>query len=431
MGRFDLGFDYRNFHFIGIGGISMSALAQALFEDGCMVSGSDQSESETLAKLRALGMSVFAHHDGANIPNNCQVVVYNAAVAQDNPEIVEARGRGLKLLDRAGLLGLLMRGYEHAICVAGTHGKTTTTSMLAEIFMNAGCDPTVMNGGFLTSMGGSMRIGADNKYFIVESCEYHNSFLKFDPYVGIILNLELDHKDFFKDERELRASFRAFAEMIPSAGLLVLNRDIPDKHEIIEGLKCQVLEFGREPLGFELLVPGEHNVENARAAVAVARHFGLCEDAIKEALQNFTGANRRFQKIGFCQGAEIVDDYAHHPTEVAATLTAARELEPSRLWVVFQPHTPGRTAEFLQQFAESLTLADKIIVTDIYRPAGRREEEAKVHARDLTALIEQNCTYIADFDKVTAYLKANLQKGDMAITMGAGDVYKIANMLCP
>jgi len=425
MRNFDLGFDYKNIHFIGIGGINMSGLAEALHGDGYVVSGSDQQHSPAVEHLRGLGITVHVGHDAANLAQDVQVVVYNAAVPASNPERMEGEARGLTFLDRAGLLGLLMRNYERAICVAGTHGKTTTTSMLAEIFMQADCDPTVMSGGILPSMGGAMRIGSDRKYFIAESCEYHNSFLKFYPFVGIILNLEMDHSDYFGDEAGLRASFRNFAKKIPESGALIINKKISKFDEITEGLDCQIITFGAMPLGFDMAVPGTHNVENAQAAMAVARFFGLDEKKTKKTLQNFTGAKRRFEKMGMFNDAHIIDDYAHHPTEVAATLNAARELKPSRLWVIFQPHTHNRTAEFLQEFAHALNLADEIIITDIYRPAGREEEKAEVHATDLVKLTK-NALHLPNFDEVVKHLKAELRAGDMAITMGAGDVNKIA-----
>ena len=428
MRKFDLGFEYTNIHFIGIGGINMSALAESLFKDGYIITGSDQADSDTVAHLRNLGMVVHVGHDAANLDEHVKVVVYNAAVPDANPERVEGAARNLLFLDRAELLGLLMRNFSNAICVAGTHGKTTTTSMLAEIFMQADCDPTVMSGGFLPSMGGAMRIGTSKEYFIAESCEYHNSFLKFFPFVGVILNLEMDHLDYFGGIKGLRASFRSFAEKIPAEGALIINKSIDGYKEITDGLLCKVILFGDDELGFDLSIPGAHNIQNAQAALAVAKHFALDSAKVEYALKNFTGAHRRFQKKGMYNDALIIDDYAHHPTEVEATLTAARELSPARLWVVFQPHTHNRTHNFLNEFAQALLLADEIIVPDIYKPAGREEERAIVHSKNIVSLTGRG-VYLPDFDDIVAHLKANLQPNDLVITMGAGNVYKVADSL--
>ncbi|MCL2620894.1 MAG: UDP-N-acetylmuramate--L-alanine ligase [Defluviitaleaceae bacterium] len=439
-----------NYHFVGIGGVNMSALAEVLFREGYTVSGSDKSDSSAVAKLRDLGLVVAIGHDASNLSKDAQVVVYNAAVPADNPEVSEARQRGLKLLDRAQLLGLLMQNYDYPICVAGTHGKTTTTSMLAEIFMAADADPTVMSGGILPSMGGAMRIGG-RKFFIAEACEYHDSFLNFFPKIGIILNLEMDHGDYFGGEAGLRQSFRRFAELIPADGLLIINNEITGLDEIVSGLNCEVLTFGSggevcacdvefsvdgcsfcriDGLGkLALGVPGTHNISNALAAIAVARHFDLPFEKMSEALSVFKGADRRFQRKGQLNGAEIVDDYAHHPTEVSATIGAARNMEHNRLWVIFQPHTHERTAKFLDEFAGALRGADEVIILDIYRPAGREQEQATVHAQDLARKIDANCNYAPDFEWAVAYVRKNLKKGDIAITMGAGDVNRLGDMI--
>ncbi|MCL2752575.1 MAG: UDP-N-acetylmuramate--L-alanine ligase [Defluviitaleaceae bacterium] len=432
MHKLNLINNHTNFYFIGIGGINMSALAEILHKDGYTVSGSDKNDSDTCKHLRSLGITVHTGHNAQNLPHDAQVVVYNAAVATTNPERAEATTRGLVMLERAELLGLIMRNYKNAICVAGTHGKTTTTSMLAEIFIGANADPTVMSGGVLPSMGGAMRIGGE-KYFIAEACEYHDSFLKFFPHIGIILNIEMDHGDYFDGEAGLRRSFRAFAEKIPQNGALIINEEVRNLHEITDDLKCQVITFGAHDLGYTLAVPGLHNVSNANAAVAVARHCGLGEDKITKALQGFTGAKRRFEKKGTYNGAQIIDDYAHHPTEVEATLNAAKSLAGTkRLWVAFQPHTHNRTSEFLNEFAKALEIADEIIVLDIYRPAGREEEQANIHAKDLVAKIyNSNCRYADSFEKAVEYAKKGLTPGDILITMGAGDVCLLSEMFCP
>jgi len=316
--------------------------------------------------------------------------------------------------------------------------------------MASDTDPTVMSGGILPSMGGAMRIGS-RKFFIAEACEYHDSFLSFFPKIGVILNLEMDHGDYFGGEAGLRQSFRQFAELIPSDGLLVINSEIKGLDEITNGLECKILTFGSngeicacdvkfspdgcsfcriEGLGqLTLGVPGDHNISNALAAIAVARHFDLPFDKAAEALATFGGAERRFQRKGQFNGAEVIDDYAHHPTEVSATIQAARNMEHNRLWVIFQPHTHERTAKFLDEFAGALQGADEVIILDIYRPAGREQEKAVVHARDLVSKTGGNCRYAPNFEEAAARVRDELVKGDIVITMGAGDVNKLGGMI--
>ena len=456
MKRLNIIENCQNFHFIGAGGINMSGLAEILHNDGYFVAGSDKNNSALVEDLHKKGIDIKIGHDAQNVDENAQVIVYNAAVPQNNPEMLEAKARGLHIMDRAELLGRLMKNYDTPICVAGTHGKTTTTSMLAEIFMAADRNPTVMNGGILPSIGGALRIGG-REVIIAESCEYHNSFLKFWPYIGIILNIEMDHSDYFTNINELTASFKKFAQKIPHDGLLVINTGILDASKITSSLDCAVLSFGEkgdiaatnirhsaqghpifdiitaegEILGeIVLKVPGNHNIQNAMAAICAALHCDIDFSTIAAALSRFTGPMRRFQHIGQFNGAIIVDDYAHHPTEVAATIQAAKKMPRNRLWVVFQPHTRARTVEFLDEFAEALAGADEIIVLDIYNPVGREEERYNVHSKDIVAKIDTtNCRHLPDFDTCTHFLAQHIVDGDLVITMGAGDVHKIAEAL--
>jgi UDP-N-acetylmuramate--alanine ligase len=458
MKRLNIAKNNNNYHFIGIGGVNMSALAEILHNDGCNVTGSDKNDSKIILALRKKGIDIKIGHDAQNIGDKTQIVVYNAAVPKDNPEILAAKAGGLRLMDRAELLGRLMQNYETAICVAGTHGKTTTTSMLAEIFMAAGYDPTVMNGGILPSMGGALRIGARD-FIIAEACEYNNSFLKFHPNIGIVLNIEMDHSDFFPDLDTLNESFASFAKKIHRDGLLVINNNVPGLDRLTHGLDCDVSAFGKDGsiraenirlgaaghpifdtvtdsgiLGeVALKIPGRHNIQNALAAISASLRCGIAFDTIAAALSRFEGAVRRFQHIGRCNDAAIVDDYAHHPTEVAATIQAAKSLPHSRLWVVFQPHTRKRTAEFFDKFAQELARADELIILDIYNPAGREEEHCQVHAKDLAQRAAKhgpaNCRYLPSFLACTSHLKQHIAPNDLVITMGAGDVHKIAEAL--
>ncbi|MCL2397431.1 MAG: UDP-N-acetylmuramate--L-alanine ligase [Defluviitaleaceae bacterium] len=457
MGKINIIQGHTNFHFIGIGGIHMSGLAEILHLDGCYVTGSDKNDSENVARLRKVGIDVKIGHDAQNIPKNAQVVVYNAAISENNPEIALARAKNLHIMGRAELLGRLMQNYDQAICVAGTHGKTTTTSMLATIFMVADTDPTVLNGGILPAMGGAMRIGG-RRVFIAEACEYHDSFLNFFPHIGIILNMEMDHSDFFPDIHALGRSFHKFARRIPGDGLLIIDGQIDGLPQIIDGLDCNIQILGKnghiwaENVHFDasgcgifdvfdksgvlgrinMAVPGNHNIQNALAATTCALRFGIDFAVISRALGSFTGTRRRFQVVGQCNGATVVDDYAHHPTEITATLQAARNIPHGRLWAVFQPHTHTRTRQFLSAFADSLATADEVIILDIYKPAGREEAGCHIHARDLANQISlqmPNCRYLSSFDKAIDYLKNHVQPNDMIIAMGAGDIDTLAHKL--
>ena len=448
-----------NIHFIGIGGINMSGLAEILHKDGYAITGSDKNHSENVQRLLDIGIDVKIGHAEQNLPQNCEIVVYNAAIPHDNAEIMAAKAKNLHLMDRAELLGRLMQNYGAAVCVAGTHGKTTTTSMLAQIFMQdvflqpAGTNknPTVLSGGILPSMGGALRIGG-RELFVAEACEYHDSFLKFFPTTGIILNVEMDHSDYFTDIHALRASFNAFAKKIPTEGLLIVNNEIDGLDELLDGVTCNIRTFGNdgdvrmETYGynrgcafgylyvddrldgkFELGVPGDHNVQNAMAAVACALHHGVDKLDIIRALRDFKGADRRFQIIGEYMGATIVDDYAHHPSEIAATLSAAKNIHHRRLWAVFQPHTVNRTRQFLSEFAANLAAADEIIIMDIYNPAGREDAENPVHARDLADKIKaigigSDVTYAESFDAAIFHINQGIRPGDMVVVMGAGNV---------
>ena len=423
-------------HFIGIGGISMSGLAEILIKEGFPVSGSDSH---------------------ANIPEDCQLVVYTAAIHPDNPEYAEAKKRKLPMLSRAELLGQLMRNYKTSIAVAGTHGKTTTTSMIASILMEEDADPTISVGGILPSIGGNIRVGGPD-VFLTEACEYTNSFLHFFPTIGIILNIEEDHMDFFKDLNDIRRSFRRFAELLPTQGLLIINSGIPDYEEITEGLACRVVTFGSqesadyhasditydefghpsfrlirkngESASFRLRVPGEHNVLNALASVALADALQVPEETVEKGLLAFTGTDRRFQYKGEVNGFTIIDDYAHHPTEIRATLHAAAHYPHREIWCVFQPHTYSRTKAFLKDFAAALSLADHVVLADIY-PA-RETDTLGISSRDLEQELKALGTdvhYFPSFEEIEAFLLEKCIHGDLCITMGAGDVINIGENL--
>ena len=444
-------------HFIGIGGISMSGLAEILIDEGFTVTGSDSHESELTLHLEAKGAKIAYGQRAENIKDGIDVVVYTAAVHPDNPEFAAAVEKQLPILSRAELLGQMMTNYGNSIAVSGTHGKTTTTSMITEILLAGNTDPTISVGGILNSIGGNIRVGGP-ELFVTEACEYTNSFLSFSPTMEVILNIEADHLDFFKDITDIRHSFRLFAEKLPENGLLVINNDIENMEYITDGLPCRVITFGKKPgsryqaqgIRFDELaratydlkvdgetvdtvtlgVPGEHNVYNSLAAAAIGMELGIPLEMIKRGLKRFTGTNRRFEKKGEISGVTILDDYAHHPQEIRATLETARHYPHKKLWVVFQPHTYTRTKAFLDEFAEALSLADEVILADIY--AARETDNLGISSGDIAERIEKRgikAHFIPAFDDIETFILENCMHGDLLITMGAGDIVKVGEKL--
>ncbi len=445
-------------HFIGIGGISMSGFAELLHSMGFTITGSDWHESKITRHLESLGIQVVYGQREENITKDIDLIVYTAAVKKTNPEYQEAERLGLPLLERAAMVGQVMKNYSSAIAIAGTHGKTTTTSIASHIFLEAELDPTISVGGILQAIGGNIRIG-HSEHFITEACEYTNSFLKFFPTVGMILNIEEDHMDFFKDIDDIRHSFRAFAERIPAHGTLIINADIDNYSEIINGLSCRVLTYGLEnpnadftaanitydDLGrasfdavvngqkqdhYCLSVVGKHNVSNTLACLALASLYGIDSSTIQRALTAFHGTDRRFEYKGEKNGFTIIDDYAHHPTEIRATLSAAVKYPHKTLWCAFQPHTYTRTRAFLKDFAKSLALADKIILADIY--AAREKDPGDISSLDLAHELEKlgkEVYYLESFEAIEKFILKNLVNGDLLITMGAGNIVDIGDNL--
>ena len=444
-------------HFIGIGGISMSGLAEILSEEHFTVSGSDAKESDLTRHLEHLGIKVYYGQTAANITDDIDLVVYTAAIHEDNPEFACAREKGIPMMPRAELLGQIMDNYRNSIAVAGTHGKTTTTSMISQILLAAKCDPTITVGGILKALDGNLRVGKSD-FFLSEACEYTNSFLHFYPKYSIILNIEAEHLDFFKDIQDIRHSFHQFASNTREDGAIIINGDIPDYTEITAGLKPQVITFGLSDsctfhpaditfdekacasftamkgqealMKVTLHVPGMHNVSNALAAIAMADDLGLAADAVAKGLSDFGGADRRFQYKGCVDGVTIIDDYAHHPTEIRATLTAAKNYPHKRLVLCFQPHTYSRTRTLWKEFTEAFDGVDELILTHIY-PA-REVFDGVTRCEDLAEDIKKrgvSVRYIDSFEEIEDFLKENLAPGDIAFTMGAGDVVEIADKL--
>lgn len=446
-------------HFIGIGGISMSGLAEVLLSAGFSVSGSDTTPSELTDRLSEKGARIAFPQAAENITDDIDAVIYSAAIHPDNPEYMAAVRAGLPMIGRADLLGQLMDNYPTSIAVAGTHGKTTTTSMIAHILIAAGTDPTISVGGILPAINGNIRVGAANT-FLTEACEYTNSFLSLHPTVGIILNIDADHLDFFKDLDDIYHSFRLFAEGIQSGGTLVIDADLPRCREIIDGLDCSVLTcsqsagsdadcvasdlrydntgcasfsctFRGQAMGdITLGVPGAHNVSNALAAIASACAIGVDPESIRQGLAEFTGTDRRFQYKGVWNGVTVIDDYAHHPTEIRATLETLQNVPHETTWCIFQPHTFTRTKALLDEFVDALSGVDELILAKIY--AARETDDLGISSRtisDAVAARGHSARSFEDFDEIEAFLRRSCRPGDVVLTMGAGDVYKIGEAL--
>lgn len=444
-------------HFIGIGGISMSGLAEILLEEGFTISGSDAKQSALTDSLAKKGATIYIGQKASNLSIRPALVVYTAAIREDNEEFKAAVDAGIPMLSRAELLGQIMDNYAKSIAVAGTHGKTTTTSMISQILLVAKADPTISVGGILESIGGNIRVGG-SEVFITEACEYTNSFLHFHPKYSIITSVEAEHLDFFKDIDDIRRSFHEFAGNTSHDGVLIINGQIEALDQITNNLSCSVTTYGlcenddfyaknityndhacgtytlmhkTEDLGtVSLSVPGKHNVSNSLAAIALCLNLGLPLDVIKKGLLQFGGTKRRFEYKGTKNGITVIDDYAHHPTEVAATLTAARNYPHGRIICVFQPHTYSRTKAFLSDFARVLSMADIVVLADIY--AAREKNTIGISSKDLLAELQKNgqeSYYFPSFDEIETFLSEKCINNDLLITMGAGDVYLIGEHL--
>ncbi len=447
----------QHIHFIGIGGISMSGLAEVLLGRGFTVSGSDSHDSDLISSLREHGAKVTIGQTADNITPDIDAVVYTAAVHPDNPEYAAAVKLGCPMMSRAELLGELMQNYRKSIAVAGTHGKTTTTSMLSHVLLAGDFDPTISVGGILPAIGGNIRVG-NSDTFVTEACEYTNSFLSLIPTVGMILNVDADHLDFFKDLDDIANSFHIFASQIPEDGTLVINRDTKKFDEVTSNLNCRIVTYslngeadytasaveyddfgcgsfdcyenGNFLCRISLSVPGEHNVSNALATVAAVRALDVPVDAVVNGLKNFTGADRRFEYKGKMGDVTVIDDYAHHPTEIKATLTAVRNYPHKETWVIFQPHTYTRTKALLPEFAEALSLADHIVLAKIYE--AREKDIYGVSSQNLADELEKSgkdVRYIPTFSEIEDYVRTHCKSGDILITMGAGNVTDIGPAL--
>ena len=442
----------RRVHLAGIGGVSMAPLAEVLQGMGLCVQGSDQNDSPTVERLRSLGISVHIGHAADDIAG-AEFLVRTAAIHDDNPEIMAARAAGIPVFERAEAWGAIMQQYENAVCISGTHGKTTTTAMTSHIFMAAQADPTIMLGGTLPMLGSGHRVGKGDT-IILESCEYCNSFHHFFPTVAVILNVEADHLDFFKDLADVEQSFRKFAELVPANGHIVANADDAGTMETLAGFdrpcftfsihdekaRCHAANItltnglpafdivmdGQVYTHVEMLVGGDHNISNALAAASAAYLLHIPGEAVKSGLGSFTGAGRRFEYKGEYNGAKVYDDYAHHPGEIHALLRMTRELGYHRVICAFQPHTYTRTKAFFTEFAEELKSADQVILAEIF--AAREQNTIGISSADLVKEIPGS-VFCPTLQDVTETFRKLAQPGDLIVTVGAGDIFKAGEAL--
>lgn len=454
MNKFDF-IKRNNVHFIGIGGISMSGLASILLNAGFLVTGSDRTQSKITNLLEENGATIFIGSNKNNVVN-ADFVVYTAAISDEDPELVQTRNLNIPYMDRAEFLGELMKSYDTAITVSGMHGKTSTTSLLSLAMIKAGIDPTVLVGGIVSQIddkSGNYKIG-NSQYFITEACEYKGSFLKFFPTIAIILNMDMDHPDYFRDFEHVKDTFREYADRVPIDGTLIGCYDDENVRKLLDDAKCNTLSYGltndadwyADEVTYNdfgcasynvyykdscignitLQVPGVHNVYNSLASCIAGYVMGLPMDNFLQSLSDYTGVDRRFQLKGKVNGVTVIDEYAHHPTEINAALSSAKNYPHNRIICIFQPHTYTRTHTLFNDFVDSLTGIDQVVLVGIY--SAREKDTNIVSSKMLADAIAdkgQSVTYIENFDKCVQFLKNTTLEGDLVITMGAGDVYKI------
>ena len=448
---------YKHIHLIGIGGVSMSGIAEILHSCGFIVTGTDTSQSEITDKLIKNHIPVKIGHDIDNLEKS-NLVVFSAAVKKDDPELVRARELNIPIVERGTFLGILTKAFKDTICISATHGKTTTTSMISLCFLEANMDPSIQVGAYLKQINGNYRVG-NSDYFIIEACEYVESYLNLYPKVEVILNIDNDHLDYFGTLENIIKSFGNYIKLIPEDGLLVINWDDPNCRTLTKNTNAKVVTYGikNENANFvarnivfnnngfptfdvyhnnnfyktiSLSIPGAHNVMNALACIAVCNEYGIEKEDIKNALFKYTGAHRRFEFKGSFNNVSVYDDYGHHPTEITATANALKQKKYNKSWVIFQPHTYSRTKTLLNDFANALLNFDNIIVTDIY--AARENNTYDISSKDLVDKIKQlghDAIYISDFNEIVKYIKEHAKPSDIVLTLGAGTVTNIGPML--
>lgn len=442
--------DIKTIHFVGIGGSGMCPLAEILLSKGYTITGSDCNESDTLERIKTYGITVHMGHKAENVVG-ADLVVYSAAIKQDNPELVSAKEKGIPTMERSEMLGVVTDKYKDSIAVSGTHGKTTTTAMITQILIGCKMDPSAIIGGKLPFLGGNSAVGKSD-IIVCEACEYVNTFLQLHPAISVILNVDADHLDFFKDIDDIKNSFNKFSNQ--TSKLLVVNGDDKNSRDCTESVNLNKLYFGYDSSNdyyaanylnesatkqsFDLMhngeiltkitlnVPGKHNVLNAMAAITVALYLGAEPKDIADSLAEFTGVHRRFEILGEVNGITVADDFAHHPTELTATLNSAMAMGFNKVWGVFQPHTFSRTFMLLDDFAKALSIPNEIVISEIL-PV-RETNTYNIYAEDLCAKIDGS-VYRKTFDEITEYVCEHAQPGDLILTMGGGNVYMCANQI--
>lgn len=440
-------------HFIGIGGVSMSGLAAILLNNGYKVSGSDMKSSNITDRLKSKKAEIYIGHKASNI-NDVDLVVYTAAVPSDNEELLYAKENNILLMDRAEFLGLIMKGHKFNVAVAGTHGKTTTTSMLSHVTLKSNLDPTILVGADLDIIDGNFRIGA-SEYFITEACEYKESFLKFYPYIGILLNIDADHLDYYRDINHIEETFLKFVNLIPEDGYAIGCADDSRVLNVLKGSKCNTLTYGIDNgdliaknieftghgssfdvilnneflFKIDLMVPGKHNILNALGTIASSLILKVSYNDIIDGLKEFKGAHKRFEFKGEKNGVTVIDDYAHHPVEIKATLSSTKNMNYNNVYCVFQPHTYTRTYTLFNDFVESFYDCDELILMDIY--AAREKDTGLVSSNELGEKLREKgikCVNVHSHEEALNYIKPRLSEGDLLMTVGAGDVVKVGEM---
>ncbi|MBR3934474.1 MAG: UDP-N-acetylmuramate--L-alanine ligase [Clostridia bacterium] len=441
-------------HFIGIGGSSMSGLAEIALKQGFTVSGSDRSDSDKIKGLKEKGITVFPFHSAENITDDISLVVYTLAVSPDNPELIEAKNKNISIMERGVYLGQICSHYKYSVAVAGTHGKTSTTSMLSSILLSADLNPAIHIGGIFPRIGSNV-LASTGDYFVTEACEYHANFLNLRPFGEIILNIEAEHLDFYKDINHIMDCFSEFATYCPPDGFIVVCADDNNALKAVKTAKAEIFSYSVKDtsatysainisqhgsnssytlcynaipvIDINLNVPGMHNISNSLAAAAAAFQLGCTKESIKDGLEAFTGTGRRFEKKGEYNGASVIDDYAHHPTEIRATLSAARAVAKSnKIYAIFQPHTYSRAIAFLNDFSDAFKEADNVVVTDIF--SAREKDPGTISGKSIAEVFVNNgieAVHISDFSEIASQMRQKAKTGDIIITIGAGDVNKI------
>ncbi|MGM0396555.1 MAG: UDP-N-acetylmuramate--L-alanine ligase [Bacillota bacterium] len=447
---------YRKVHFIGIGGISMSGLAEILIDKGISVSGTDTTDSDIVNHLRTLGAKIFIGHSKENIGDS-DLIIYTDAISTDNEELLAAIASPAPVIDRAAFLGALMRNYKNSIAVSGTHGKTTTTSMIATIINNPNINPTILLGGELDDIGGNVKLGSDD-YLLTEACEYKANILKYSPSIAIVLNIDEDHLDFFKSMDHISDTFKGFLLNLQKDDYAILNNDDPHVRKLLPKVNSNIITFGIDEAAdyeaknisfndrgypeYELYIKGEksmtiklsvmgiHNIYNSLAAIVATNIMDIDMEYIAEKIFTYTGVHRRLEHKGFLGNVEIIDDYAHHPTEIRASLGALRQATKNRIYCIFQPHTFTRTKILLESFSEAFKDADKIVIADIY--AAREKDFGEIHSRELALRIKAkgfDAVYLGSFDEIESFILKETSDSDVVVTMGAGNIFKIGDNL--